>query len=66
EDDVPAQAFRCGSWQAVWPGGSSPIELSGDGEWIDGLRTLCAAAWAAGHATEDMITPALKTLGESR
>jgi HAD superfamily hydrolase (TIGR01450 family) len=66
EDDGPAQAFRCGNWQAVWPGGSSPIELSGDGAWIDGLRALCAAAWAAGHVTEDMVTPALKALSEAR
>ena len=53
-----------GGWQAVWPGASNPIELSGDGAWIDGLRALCAAAWAAGHVTEDMVAPALKVLGD--
>ncbi len=59
-------AFRCGDWQAVLPGGTSPIELAGDGAWIDGLRALCMAAWAAGHVTEDIIAPALKSLGDQR
>ncbi len=66
EDDNPARAYRLAGWQAAWPGGSSPIELSGDGAWIDGLRALCAAAWAAGHVTEDMVTPALKVLADPR
>lgn len=66
KDDTGAQAFRCGGWQAVRPGGSSPIELNGDGRWIDGLRALCAAAWAAGHVTEDMVAPALKVLSVAR
>jgi glycerol-1-phosphatase len=62
QDDIRARAFRCGGWQAVRPGGSSPIELKGEGTWIDGLRALCGAAWAAGHVTEDMVAPALKVL----
>jgi HAD superfamily hydrolase (TIGR01450 family) len=66
EDDGAARAFRCGGWLAVWPGASNPIELSGEGVWIDGLRALCAAAWAAGHVTEDMVAPALKVLGDPR
>jgi HAD superfamily hydrolase (TIGR01450 family) len=66
QDDNQARSFRCGGWHAVWPGGSSPIELSGDGSWIDGLRVLCAAAWAAGHVTEDMVAAALKVLGDPR
>jgi glycerol 3-phosphatase-2 len=66
EEDGAARAFRCRGWLAVWPGGSNPIELSGDGAWIDGLRALCAAAWAAGHVTEDMVAPALKVLGDPR
>jgi hypothetical protein len=66
EDDNPTRAFRLAGWQAVGQGGSSPIELTGDGAWIDGLRALCAAAWAAGHVSEDMITPALKVLGDPR
>jgi len=61
---APARAFRCGRWHARRPAGSGPLELSGDGAWIDGLRALCAAAWSAGPVTADMAGPALKTLGE--
>ncbi len=53
-------------WQATWPGGPEPVELTGQGTWIDGLRALCAAAWAAGQVTGDMVAPALKTLGDLR
>ncbi|MGN6793252.1 MAG: HAD-IIA family hydrolase [Streptosporangiaceae bacterium] len=66
QDNSAAHAFRCGGWQATRPGGPSPIELSGDGTWIDGLRALCAAAWAGGHVTEDMVSPALKVLADPR
>jgi glycerol 3-phosphatase-2 len=66
EDDRAARAFCCGGWLAVWPGASNPIELSGDGAWIDGLRALCATAWAARHVTEDIVAPALKVLGDPR
>jgi glycerol-1-phosphatase len=66
QDDNQARTFRCGGWHALRPGGSSPIELSGDGCWIDGLRVLCAAAWAAGHVTKDMVAAALKVLGDPR
>ena len=66
EDDSPARAFRLAGWQVLCPGGANPIELSGDGAWIDGLRALCAAAWRAGHVSEDMIIPALKVLGDQR
>jgi len=42
-------AFRCGSWTAV---AGSELELTGEGEALDGLRALCAAAWtAAGEGT---------------
>ncbi|MHC5257235.1 HAD hydrolase-like protein [Streptomyces sp. UC4497] len=37
--------FRCGGWTAR--AGSGELELEGDGAAIDGLRALCAAAWAA-------------------
>jgi len=66
QDDNQARTFRCGGWQVVRTGGSTPIELNGDGTWIDGLRALCAAAWAAGHVTEDMVAPALKVLSVAR
>ncbi|NEB78637.1 HAD hydrolase-like protein [Streptomyces sp. SID14478] len=35
--------FRCGGWTAV--AGDGQLELEGDGDAIDGLRALCAAAW---------------------
>jgi glycerol-1-phosphatase len=66
EDDTRSRAFRCGGWQAVRPGGSSPIELTGDGTWIDGLRALCAAAWATGHVSDDVVAPGLKVLSAAR
>ncbi|MFE6962430.1 HAD hydrolase-like protein [Streptomyces sp. NPDC057696] len=42
--------FVCGGWVAT--AGDERLELEGDGEAIDGLRALCAAAWtAAGDGT---------------
>ncbi|MGW4568650.1 HAD hydrolase-like protein, partial [Streptomyces sp. NPDC004561] len=38
--------FRCGGWTAT--AGADRLELAGDGEALDGLRALCAAAWTAG------------------
>ncbi|MEW2138805.1 HAD-IIA family hydrolase [Streptomyces sp. NPDC005409] len=39
--------FRCGGWTAVAPDGGA-LELRGeDGDPMDGLRALCAAAWTA-------------------
>jgi HAD superfamily hydrolase (TIGR01450 family) len=38
-------AFGCQGWTARMRG--DQLELDGDGERIDGLRALCAAAWAA-------------------
>lgn len=40
--------FRCGGWTAE--AGSERLELAGDGEALDGLRALCAAAWTAAGA----------------
>ena len=46
-------SFGCGGW-TVDPGRGEPgsgdgwLAVSGSGSWIDGLRVLCAAAWAAG------------------
>ncbi|MFF9124591.1 HAD-IIA family hydrolase [Streptomyces sp. NPDC014889] len=37
--------FRCGGWTATADTG---LGLSGDGDALDGLRALCAAAWTAG------------------
>ncbi|MFB7499895.1 HAD hydrolase-like protein [Streptomyces sp. NPDC056161] len=37
--------FRCAGWTATAADGR--LELAGDGEALDGLRALCAAAWTA-------------------
>jgi HAD superfamily hydrolase (TIGR01450 family) len=37
--------FQCGGWTAR--AGTDRLELDGDGEAVDGLRALCAAAWTA-------------------
>ncbi|GGZ06315.1 HAD hydrolase-like protein [Streptomyces poonensis] len=37
--------FRCGGWTAK--AGDERLELEGEGEALDGLRALCAAAWTA-------------------
>ena len=63
-DSAAPQAFRCGGWQARRLGGSGPVELTGEGAWIDGLRALCAAAWAGGQLTDQMVAAALTVLGE--
>jgi hypothetical protein len=39
------EGFRCGGWTAT--AGADRLELEGDGEALDGLRALCAAAWTA-------------------
>ncbi|MFI9781608.1 HAD hydrolase-like protein [Streptomyces sp. NPDC051956] len=52
QPDVVAQGdgFACGGWVATAQ--NEHLELEGDGEGIDGLRALCAAAWtAAGDGT---------------
>jgi glycerol-1-phosphatase len=40
--------FGCGGWTARWD--TDRLELTGGGKRIDGLRALCAAAWADGRA----------------
>jgi glycerol-1-phosphatase len=40
-------AFGCGGWTARLLASSGRLDLSGGGNPIDGLRVLCAAAWAA-------------------
>jgi HAD superfamily hydrolase (TIGR01450 family) len=40
--------FRCGGWTAAARTGEAWLAVTGSGEWIDGLRALCGAAWAAG------------------
>jgi glycerol-1-phosphatase len=54
-------AFGCGGWTARLDG--NRLELAGGGERIDGLRALCAAAWADGRVTEESARPAIQRLG---
>ncbi|MCX5197568.1 HAD-IIA family hydrolase [Streptomyces sp. NBC_00249] len=37
------EGFRCGGWTAL--AGDEELELRGEGDPLDGLRALCAAAW---------------------
>jgi glycerol-1-phosphatase len=56
--------ISCGGWHVRRSPGDEPLELTGDGAWIDGLRALCAAAWSGAQIDEHMAAPALKTLGQ--
>ena len=62
-------AKPCDGWTARRDG--DRLELAGQGERIDGLRALCAAAWATGHAnqegvSEDAVRDAVGRLGRDR
>ncbi|MDI3419028.1 HAD hydrolase-like protein [Streptomyces luteolus] len=48
EVTADGESFRCGSFVARATG--EALELDGDGEPMDGLRALCAAAWTAAGA----------------
>jgi glycerol 3-phosphatase-2 len=55
--------FGCGGWTARL--GGDRLELTGDGERIDGLRALCAAAWIAGAdggVSSEAARPAIEHL----
>jgi glycerol 3-phosphatase-2 len=53
--------FRVGGWTA-WRAPGGRLRLAGTGEMIDGLRALCAAAWAGDPVTEEDAAPALRAL----
>ena len=53
--------FGCGGWTARLDG--DRLELTGDGERIDGLRALCAAAWAADSVSQESVRPAIERPG---
>ncbi|HXZ63145.1 MAG TPA: HAD-IIA family hydrolase [Streptosporangiaceae bacterium] len=63
---------RCGGWTAAGGSGEAWLAVSGTGDWIDGLRTLCGAAWSAGPppgSPEDQRRAAevvLAAIGEPR
>lgn len=54
-------AFRCRGWEAA-RGSGGRLRLSGHGEWLDGLRALCAAAWSEGQVTAAAADAALAAL----
>lgn len=53
--------FRTGGWRA-WQDPDGQLRLSGTGERVDGLRVLCAAAWAAGEVPAGAARAALGVL----
>jgi HAD superfamily hydrolase (TIGR01450 family) len=66
-----AGSYSCGGWTARRDG--DRLELTGQGERIDGLRALCAAAWAADAEepdaeglSEDAVRAAVERLGRDR
>jgi hypothetical protein len=63
---VQGGAFGCGGWTARQDG--DRLELTGAGEPIDGLRALCAAAWAAtdGSPTPESVRSAVQRLHQIR
>ena|SRR5215472_15281980 len=62
----PGSVFRCGGWQARRPPGDQPLELTGGGRWIDGLRALCAAAWSGDQITVALAGSAIARLPRQR
>jgi HAD superfamily hydrolase (TIGR01450 family) len=64
--DVTGQdgAFGCGGWTARLDG--DRLDLTGGGERIDGLRALCAAAWANGRVAEESARRAIQRLDNAR
>jgi hypothetical protein len=49
---VQGESFRCGGWTvtagSAGGDGGAWLTARGSGNWLDGLRALCAAAWTAG------------------
>jgi HAD superfamily hydrolase (TIGR01450 family) len=55
-------AYACAGWTARWAG--DRLALEGDGERIDGLRALCAAAWSGDTParSHESVTAALQRI----
>lgn len=61
-------AYLCGGWRVGSGSADRPLELQGDGEDVDALRALCAAAWAephAGPASDRAMPPSVRAGGPS-
>jgi glycerol 3-phosphatase-2 len=56
--------YRCGGWTARRDG--DRLELDGRGERMDGLRALCAAAWAGDGVTAESARAAAQRLDAKR
>jgi glycerol-1-phosphatase len=56
--------YRCGGWTARRDG--DRLELDGDGDRLDGLRALCAAAWAGDGVTAESARAAAQRLDAKR
>ena len=54
--------FHCGGWRARWHG-DGRLALDGDGDPMDALRALCAAAWSADRPGPEAVAAPLKRLG---
>lgn len=52
--------FACGGWTARRDG--ARLDLDGDGDRVDGLRALCAAAWSTGTVTLGDAAAAVRRL----
>src|SRR5215467_12872123 len=60
EVTITGGTFSCGGWHVTTEGGQ--VTVTGSGTAIDGLRTLCAAAWSAGGVSADAAANALAAL----
>jgi HAD superfamily hydrolase (TIGR01450 family) len=64
-ESLAGNAFRCGGWTVTVDSGG--LRLAGEGESIDALRALCAAAWQHELAAPSLTAdgePALRALSE--
>jgi glycerol 3-phosphatase-2 len=57
-----AGGFRCAAWHARWQAPGT-LTLTGDGDPMDALRALCAAAWSAPSVSPEAVMPVLDHLG---
>ncbi|MDA8369335.1 MAG: HAD-IIA family hydrolase [Nocardiopsaceae bacterium] len=57
ETRIDSVGAHCGGWTAALCDGR--VELSGEGDRLDGLRAVCGAAWAAPHTAK--APPAAET-----
>ena len=61
--ELASHEFSHSGWTARRPAGGGPVELTGSGAPIDGLRAVCAVAWSVGQVTIGQVSPALASLG---